>query len=566
MCAGEWRTDAAALAGDGRNWRSVYGGARLFLGFVRIPSAAFVCIRLLLLIAVLLCVAFECYRKPFDGYFFLYFDHWVLLIMLIYFIDVAMLTLISVCGGSGEIARGTPFVVRVAELCYGALIPAAWIHFAVALTIHWAHASVCISHADRTAHPRDDLCVAAGMLMIVLADAAFSRQPYYASFHALTGLVFSWAWVVFAGLWQVAGGRNRLDQLYIERCLDWRYPLSVGGSNLEYKLLFLNWFVLIPLVNYVYWLLLWARRRTLTIYSKQTAAGAALLSPIAYGGGSGPTGRRTLFEYAADWRDLHLDGRHWHPQFGGSSGRSSKMGAYICCDFRFYTLFRFLIATAAVAIALLHLMQFRDEHPGYGAVGALLYFDGWVVITAAAYFVLAFSITAVAACSRGAQSDATPFFVWPVSAAYGALLPGSIASVLIYVLVAQHKEPTMYHLITHLLATVGICVLVLIDAWINRQPYYATFHAFVGMAFCWGYLLFNLAFTLAGGTDEAGNPYVYSQLWWRPTTADAVSRFFSTGKIVIVEILILAPIANALYWCMLWARRRARVAAKQSEV
>ena len=148
-------------------------------------------------------------------------------------------------------------------------------------------------------------------------------------------------------------------------------------------------------------------------------------------------------------------------------------------------------------------------------------------------------------------------------------------------------------------------MLVLIDAWINRQPYYATFHAFVGMAFCWGYLLFNLAFTLAGGTDEAGNPYVYSQLWWRPTTADAVSRFFSTGthspgtnlycvfaslvswrygpsrhlqrippracvcaagKIVIVEILILAPIANALYWCMLWARRRARVAAKQSEV
>ena len=34
----------------------------------------------------------------------------------------------------------------------------------------------------------------------------------------------------------------------------------------------------------------------------------------------------------------------------------------------------------------------------------------------------------------------------------------------------------------------------------------------------------------------------------------------------LVELFLFVPVLNSLYWCMLWARRRARVAAKQNAV
>ena len=61
------------------------------------------------------------------------------------------------------------------------------------------------------------------------------------------------------------------------------------------------------------------------------------------------------------------------------------------------------------------------------------------------------------------------------------------------------------------------------------------------------------------GVNEQGQPYIYRQLPWR---AESVDAFLSTGQVVLLEVFLLLPIANALYWCMLWARRRARVDAK----
>ena len=40
----------------------------------------------------------------------------------------------------------------------------------------------------------------------------------------------------------------------------------------------------------------------------------------------------------------------------------------------------------------------------------------------------------------------------------------------------------------------------------------------------------------------------------------------SDPGITLIELFIFVSLFNTLYWCMLWARRRARVAAKQSAV
>ena len=43
MFASEWRADSQALASDGQYWRSVYGGARLVLGTIRVTPSLFAC-------------------------------------------------------------------------------------------------------------------------------------------------------------------------------------------------------------------------------------------------------------------------------------------------------------------------------------------------------------------------------------------------------------------------------------------------------------------------------------------------------------------------------------------
>ena len=64
-----------------------------------------------------------------------------------------------------------------------------------------------------------------------------------------------------------------------------------------------------PLTNYLYWLLLWARRRSATLYKSSDAA-----DPRQPKAQQAVASRRFLFEYQADFRDVSLDGRHWRAQ------------------------------------------------------------------------------------------------------------------------------------------------------------------------------------------------------------------------------------------------------------
>jgi len=117
-------------------------------------------------------------------------------------------------------------------------------------------------------------------------------------------------------------------------------PLD-GARSATGKLLLMNFFIIVPLLNFTYWFLLWARRRTLALGKMPTTErGAALLSPQPV-----PAGRRWLFEHSADYRDLRLDGRHWQAQFGGASRPNDEpVGAYVCCNSVAFAVTRFLFA------------------------------------------------------------------------------------------------------------------------------------------------------------------------------------------------------------------------------
>ena len=391
------------------------------------------------------------------------------------------------------------------------------------------------------------------------------------------------------------------DQAYIYRCLDWYYPFVGGGHNAAGKLLILNLFVAIPLVNYIYWLLLWARRRVMLVgkpvpderpmstrqagaqqqqqQQQQQQGGGRFedaLSPLA-------PGRRRLFEWQADWRDLALDGRHWRAQFGGSSSpRSPRVGAYVLCGPVGYCVTRVIIMLLTWTLLLFRLLG-TYARPGVGdtlfpGVHAhtprwydfVLFLENWVLAISASYFTYACVLTLTACVYSGREAHHTPRVVWTAWALHGMLLPMAVVNACVYLLLSQGRAnhnvagPSAGRTAAFDYSCVwGTLFLVLFDGWINRQPYYATYHAFWGAGACWAYLLFNVLFVLGGGTDEYGRPYLYPSAAWKARTLEA---WVHPGKIIFLELIILIPVGNCLYWCMLWARRRARVLIKHSQV
>jgi len=525
--------------------------------------------RLLLTVGAGLILFLEVYRNPISDWgWFLYFHHWSMMLQLVYFCLASLLTVTAVCSaGSGGIARTTPFVVRITELLYGAIVPAVWISALVLFCIQYCQRRSCVPVTD-TSNPLTGAILGGFGLLIMFVDQGFNRQPYYASFHAIVGLLFCWAWLLFSAMYEMLGGRDMWGHSYIYRCLDWSYPIPGGRMNALGKLLFLNFFVLTPLINYLYWLLIWARRRTLTLYKKQEPM---LQQPLTQTPRP-PSARRMLFEWSADYRDLALDGRHWRAQFGGSSGKAApKMGAYICFDATFYPGFRLALAGVAAVLFAMRAMEFSHEHEGQASL-LMLYFDNWVLCLSVVYFSLAALLTGFASCTDGAESNSTPLIVWITWATYGALLPAALLNSCMFIFVTTRYTLTgltaIYGLeinrIFDVAGNFGTTLIVLLDAWVNRQPYYATYHAMWGTVVSWAYLAFNVVYVLNGGNNELGLPYIYRALNWR--TALTLEQFMTPGKLTVIELFVFIPLLNMLYWCMLWARRRARVAAKQQAV
>ena len=178
------------------------------------------------------------------------------------------------------------------------------------------------------------------------------------------------------------------------------------------KLITIDYFVMVPLFNLLFWTFLWARRRTAA--SAKPVLGRVPGAPHLALLGSvhpTPTPSRRFFEMAADRRDLSLDGRHWQAQFGGSSGRGPKMGAFVCFGPMLFALVRLAFAVGAVGFFCLRLAEFGKQYDGRWG-GALIYFENVTLLISMLYFVLAFVLTAAAALATGAEASAAPKMVW----------------------------------------------------------------------------------------------------------------------------------------------------------
>lgn len=360
----EFNADHSALASDGQHWRSVFGGARLVGPLGRCPPPIFLLFRALLFAATAAVCVLQLQHSDSVGYtYFLYFENWTMVAQMTYFGLATLLTLVGVCmtDSSGAVSRTTPFLVRVTELCYSVLLPATITNFLCSFGILYSH-PLCVSLVDSTQWVSSGKApaLAGAMLAIVLLDMIFNRQPYYSSFHGLGGILFVWAYFIFATVFEFAGGTDAWGHTYIYRCLDWSFPWTGGGSYSAGKALYIIFFTLVPVLNYLFWLLLWTRRRALVSRKgdKGRSVGSATITLLANRVTPAP---RMFFEYAADYRDLALDGRHWRAQFGGSSGRGPKMGAYVLCSPVLYTLFRLLLCMGSVR-AHAHASLLRRMH------------------------------------------------------------------------------------------------------------------------------------------------------------------------------------------------------------
>jgi len=578
----EWSADMAALTSDGQHWRSVFGGSRL-VGPIRLPPTAFLILRALLLGGVAAVFALDLIHSLDEGYgysYWLYFEHWTIILQLTYFGLATLLTFYSVCmSDPGAISRSAPFIVRVTELCYGALLPATILNFLANFLVIYAH-PVCTPLNDTSKFEAESVSLAAALLGAQLLDLIFNRQPYYQSMSALTGLVFCWSYFLFAALFEILGGTDAFGHGYVYRCLDWSFPIIGGGVYTTGKLLYINLYTAVPLVNLFFWVLLWARRRALVAPRSKSEKGRGSI----FGGSTSSLldqprvtlSRRVFFEYAADDRDLAHDGRHRRAQFGGSSGRSPKMGAYVCCGPLVFACVRIVLFIVAAGVCAVRFIEFKDQYPSSSLLYIMLYYENWVIVLAATYFLLAAILTTAATCLSGAESVTTPLLVWAVWAAYGALLPSAIIQALTYMIGvleingdaptpggAHLQPPTTFggaSVWFDLGATLTILVIVLLDAWINRQPYYATFHAFLGVTFNYAYFLFLCLYSALGGTNALGHTFIYGQF---DLSTGTIGTVLQPSLLCFTEALLLVPALAAMYWCALWARRRAMIAAKQ---
>jgi len=238
-------------------------------------------------------------------------------------------------------------------------------------------------------------------------------------------------------------------------------------------------------------------------------------------------------------------------------GDAPQLGAYICCPPTAYVLFRMLTACTVICIMTLRLIYAFD------GVSWLLYFNHWVTILAAFYFTLAAFLSFAAVFTDGRATSGPPFPVTVCNIAYGMLVPAAAVSALASGLVFYDYNTLFEDAtkgITDVGTTFGICALVWADLVVNRQPYYASFHALLGCLTCWGYIAFTVAYYFTHGTDSIGHPYIYPQLSWAVPLRGGGS--VTGGKLLAMNIFLLAPTFNYMYWFLVWARRRVILSSK----
>ena len=193
----------------------------------------------------------------------------------------------------------------------------------------------------------------------------------------------------------------------------------------------------------------------------------------------------------------------------------------------------------------------------------LLYFNHWIALLATFYFTLAAALSFVAVHTSGGATSGPPMAVVFCNLAYGGLVPGSIVSALASGLVFYHWSDLFDDAnkgITDCATTFGLCGMALLDLIINRQPYYASFHALAGCLLCWGYAIFTITCYFTDITDAVGHRYIYPELAWAVPLRGGGS--VTGSKLLAMNIFLVTPLLNYGYWFLIWARRRVFLSTK----
>jgi hypothetical protein len=87
----------------------------------------------------------------------------------------------------------------------------------------------------------------------------------------------------------------------------------------------------------------------------------------------------------------------------------------------------------------------------------------------------------------------------------------------------------------------GLCAALVVDLLGAARLPVGAFDFLVAFAFLLAYLAFNVAFTLSGGTNQAGDEYVYEILAWRTHAVRAVI-------VVAFVALVVLPLSFFVAW------------------
>ena len=188
----ELKADYTALKSDGQYWCSIFSGGLAF-GAVQCAPSLFVAFRLAMAGATATIFYFELRDfPPHGGYFLLYFESWVIILQSAYFILASVLTIIATYARGG-IVSSTPIVVRLVEIGYAILLPATLVSALNTLCVLYAQPRHCVSAIEQYNFQNVGWHAVAytwSLFGIIVLDAIFNRQSYYANFHAIIGMAF----------------------------------------------------------------------------------------------------------------------------------------------------------------------------------------------------------------------------------------------------------------------------------------------------------------------------------------------------------------------------------------
>jgi len=184
----------------------------------------------------------------------------------------------------------------------------------------------------------------------------------------------------------------------------------------------------------------------------------------------------------------------------------------------------------------------------------LIYLTHWTLLPVCLHLSLgaAGAVTARHSLSRHAAAPQRPWWLRLHFFAQAVALPNSLIVVVLFWALLYPATPSVARdPLNYFVHGVNFLCMAL-DALLSSSPFPAAYLLPAWLCFDVAYVFFTLAYALLGGTNEYGQPWVYSVLFWR-SQSGALSAGFLCGVIVL---LVFPAVALQAYCCVFARRRR----------